>query len=81
MKRIFGVVLILFAVACFGFAAYNYVNIEMVVSEKNNELYDGFGEKYVNGKPSSSHTLYTYVSLVGGVVLISSGLGLIKKNE
>lgn len=81
MKKVIGIILILLSIACFGFAAYNYINIEMITSEKNNVLYDGFNEPYINGKPNSSHTIFVYCSIAGGIVLGSSGIGLIKKTE
>ena len=81
MKKSLGIILIILGVVCLGFAAYNYINIEMVVSTKNEVQYDGFDEQYVNGKPNSSHTIFMYGSAVAGIVLGSTGIGLTKKEE
>lgn len=81
MKKILGIIMIIAALVCFGFAIYNYVNIQMVVSVEDGKTYDGFEEEYVNGKPNSSHTVFMYGSAIGGVALASGGYSLIKKEE
>ncbi len=81
MKKILGIILIVSALVCFGFAIYNFVNIQMVVSVVDGKTYDGFEEEYVNGEPHSSHTAFMYGSAVCGIALASGGYSLIKKEE
>ena len=60
---------------------YMLFNIEMVVSTVDRQLYDGFGNIYVNGEPSSPYTSISYVFLIVGISLIGSCYTKLKKQK
>lgn len=46
---------------------YFAINIYFVFSNVNGQLYDGFGNKYVNGEPHSKYTIVIYACFILGL--------------
>lgn len=79
MKKILCILGIIFGIVFITAAVYFYFRINAVMQVENGIMYDGFGNQYVNNKPSSPYTIFIYIFGILGLFLVSTGIDNLRK--
>ena len=81
MKKALSVLCVIGGIICILVALFLFFKINMVVQVIDGVYYDGFGNAYVNGDPSSPYTLFIYVFGLVGIGLFGLVGTLNEKNN
>lgn len=70
MKKFLYYTAIIVSIILILISLYLFVKIHFEFSQVDGQMYDGFGEPYVNNEPSSRYTIWCYGSFIAGISLV-----------